>query len=180
MKKFLKKIFGIEAIENEKQRAIQKKEDAQATEKLVLERIESALAAIDAQTQEAVRRKEDAETAEKVANEKAALAKAALEISKLSEKEAATAKKEPYIKVVQVHVNDQNIRNGFFELDWNEYFVLQLKADGYYGETDEDVVNLWFTEICRYAATESGIDPDRRQTGYIDVTKRADGKTEIS
>ena len=43
-------------------------------------------------------------------------------------KEIATEKKEPWVAVMDTHVNKDNIRNGFFELDWNEYFVLQLRT----------------------------------------------------
>ena len=42
----------------------------------------------------------------------------------LTPKEIATEKKEPWVAVLDTHVNPDNIRNGFFELDWNEYFVL--------------------------------------------------------
>jgi hypothetical protein len=45
-------------------------------------------------------------------------------IAKLSPKEIATEKKEPWVAVLDTHVNKDNIRNGFFELDWNEFFVL--------------------------------------------------------
>jgi len=80
----------------------------------------------------------------------------------LSEKEIATANKEPWVSVLTTHVNKENIRNGFFELDWNEYFVLQLRSAGYAGQTDEAIVDAWFTELCRNVATEEGVDMTRR------------------
>ena len=40
-----------------------------------------------------------------------------------NEKEIATANEEPYIKVLETKLNPDNPRNGFFELDWNQYFV---------------------------------------------------------
>ena len=49
------------------------------------------------------------------------------ELAKLTPKDRATRKKEPWVGVLNTHVNKENIRNGFFELDWNEYFVLKLK-----------------------------------------------------
>jgi len=45
----------------------------------------------------------------------------------LSEKERATRKKEPWVGVIETHVNKENVRNGFFELDWNKYFIEQLR-----------------------------------------------------
>jgi len=53
------------------------------------------------------------------------------ELSKLNEKDRATRKKEPWVGVLNTHVNKDNVRNGFFELDWNEYFVLKLRQEGY-------------------------------------------------
>ena len=53
-----------------------------------------------------------------------------VKLVKKTPKEIATEKKEPWVAVLDTHVNKDNIRNGFFELDWNEYFVLQLKANG--------------------------------------------------
>jgi hypothetical protein len=97
-----------------------------------------------------------------------------------SPKELATENKEPWVAVLNTHVNKENIRNGFFELDWNEYFVLQLRSAGYKGEKDEDIVNQWFTELCRNVADEEGIDMGRRGTGYINVNNIGNGRSEVS
>jgi hypothetical protein len=94
-------------------------------------------------------------------------------------KEIATANKEPWVAVLTTHVNKENIRNGFFELDWNEYFVLQLRSAGYTGETDEAIVDAWFTELCRNVGTEEGVDMGRRGSGYVNRALRDDGRTEI-
>ena len=96
-----------------------------------------------------------------------------------TEKEIATANKEPWVAVLTTHVNKENIRNGFFELDWNEYFVLQLRGAGYTGETDEAIVDAWFTELCRNVGTEEGVDMGRRGSGYVNRALRDDGRTEI-
>lgn len=98
----------------------------------------------------------------------------------MSPKEQATAKEEPYISVVNTHVNKDNVRNGFFELDWNDIFVLQLRQQGYQGTTDEEVVDKWFQELCRNVGAEEGVDMDRRGSGYVNRALRADGKTEVS
>ena len=95
-------------------------------------------------------------------------------------KEIATEKKEPWVAVLDTHVNPENIRNGFFELDWNEYFVLQLRTAGYIGETDEAVVDEWFTELCRNVGSEEGVDMSRRGSGFINVNNLGNGKTEVS
>ena len=94
-------------------------------------------------------------------------------------KEIATEAKEPWVAVLDTHVNKDNIRNGFFELDWNEYFVLQLRTEGYPGETDEEVVDKWFSELCRNVGNDEGVDMSRRGSGYVNRSLRDDGMTEI-
>lgn len=119
-----------------------------------------------------------ARAAEAIAKEQAA--KEAERIAKQTPKERATEAKEPWVAVLDTHINKENIRNGFFELDWNEYFVLQLRSAGYKGESDEDIVNQWFTELCRNVADEEGIDMSRRGTGYINVNNIGNGRSEVS
>jgi len=99
---------------------------------------------------------------------------------RLSPKEQATANKEPWVAVLDTHVNKDNIRNGFFELDWNEYFVLQLRASGYNGESDEAIVDQWFSELCRNVGAADGIEMDRRGSGFINVNNLGNGRTEVS
>lgn len=133
--------------------------------------------------------KEIAETTEKkILAEKAAqdALKAAEEakekerIAKLTPKELATELKEPWVAVLDTHVNKDNIRNGFFELDWNEYFIVQLRESGYTGETEEAVVDQWFQELCRNVGAESGVNMERRGAGFINVQNLGNGKSEIS
>ena len=102
------------------------------------------------------------------------------ETAKLSAKEIATANKQPWVAVLDTHVNKDNIRNGFFELDWNEYFVLQLKEAGYKGDTEELIVDKWFGELCRNIGNESDINMNHRTAGYINVNNLGNGKAEIS
>ena len=97
-----------------------------------------------------------------------------------SAKEIATAKKEPYIAVLDTHVNKDNIRNGFFELDWNEYFVLQLREAGYKGTSEEEMVDQWFQDLCRNIGAEEGVDMERRGSGYVNVSNIGNGRAEIS
>ena len=96
----------------------------------------------------------------------------------LSNKEQATKNKEPYVAVLDTHLNADNPKNGFFELDWNNYFIDKLKMSGYRGESDEEVVNQWFTELCANIASEQKIPTP--EAGFINIVPRKDGKTEIS
>jgi hypothetical protein len=90
--------------------------------------------------------------------------------AKLSPKERATRKKEPWVGVLETHVNKDNVRNGFFELDWNEQFVLQLKQEGYGadGDLDEEIVDRWFRELCANVVVDGDFGGPVN-TGLIDI-----------
>ena len=109
-----------------------------------------------------------------------AAAKEPVHVATLSPKERATNNKEAWVAVLDTHVNKDNVRNGFFELDWNEFFVLQLRAAGYTGDNDESIVDQWFSDLCRNVGNEAGIDMERRGSGYINVNNLGNGKTEAS
>lgn len=109
-------------------------------------------------------------------------AQEAEELAKLSPKERATKKGEPWVAVLETHVNKENLRNGFFELDWNEYFIVQLKQQGYglEGDPDEEIVDRWFRALCNDIAGDEGINMDRRGAGYINIQQIGSGKSEVS
>lgn len=102
--------------------------------------------------------------------------------AKATPKDRANARGEPYVAVLETHVNKENLRNGFFELDWNDQFVLQLKQEGYGfdGDPDEEIVDRWFRTLCKDVANEEGVDMNGRGAGFINVKKIAEGKSEVS
>jgi len=85
---------------------------------------------------------------------------------------------EPMVKVLQVNVNPENPRNGFFELDWNDEFVNMLKQNGYTGESEEEIVDRWFQSLCKTIGNEQGVDITG--AGSVQINRRNDGKTEVS
>jgi ssDNA-specific exonuclease RecJ len=123
---------------------------------------------------------EAAETAIK-ATAAAERAQQAEETAKQTPKERANKKGEPWVSVLDTHVNKDNIRNGFFELDWNDLFVLQLKQEGYGfdGDPDEEIVDRWFRDIVRNMLADEGQDVTRG-VGYINVKPLTPGKSEVS
>jgi hypothetical protein len=124
--------------------------------------------------------KAKAEAELKDAEEKAAIAKEAERIKNLTPKELATEKKEPWVGCLDVQVNKDNVKNGFFELDWNEYFIRELKLNGYQGDTDEEIISTWFSDVARNVAEDEGIDMSRRASGYINTSKIGNGRSIVS
>lgn len=145
MKNLLKKLFGITEMEN------------------AIAETRRALEEAEAKVQAAQKAADEAEQAEKLALEKE-------ELAKLTPKERATRTKEPWVGVLNTHVNKENVRNGFFELDWNEYFVLKLKQEGYGadGDPEEEIVDRWFRELCANVVVD-GDYGGPVQTGVIDI-----------
>jgi len=93
-------------------------------------------------------------------------------------KDLATERGEPYIKVLDTNVDPKNPKYGYFELDWNQHFVDNLKEHGFSGNTDEEVVDHWFSVLCNTIADEA--TPLSSDNQIVKETKREDGKTEIS
>ena len=78
--------------------------------------------------------------------------------TKAKKKSKGSKSEEPMVKVIKLHVQPENPRNGFFELDWNEDFVGLLGEAGYAGPTDEAIVDLWFNDLCRSIVLEQEIE----------------------
>lgn len=103
---------------------------------------------------------------------------------KKSAKEIATEKGEPYVSILSVELDPENIGSGAFELDWNDKFLAQLVRAGYQvrpNEPENEIVDRWFQTVCRNIALETYqqvvADPDNRRVERRDI---GDGRTEVS
>jgi hypothetical protein len=94
------------------------------------------------------------------------------------DKAVATIRKQPWVNVVKMGVDPSNVAAGYFELDWNEEFIEMLHENGYVGQSDEEVVNRWFNDVCRTVLFQEKADLDYglEQTERGDVQVRRDGK----
>ena len=110
-----------------------------------------------------------------------------IEKPKLSDKELATLNNEPYINILSVELDPNDINNGSFELDWNDKFVLNLIKAGYKireDDTENVIVDRWFQTVCRNIALEiyeqQQADPDNRDMRVIRSRDIGNGRTEVS
>jgi hypothetical protein len=104
---------------------------------------------------------------------------------KKSPKELATENGEPWVNVLSVEVDPDNIGNGAFELDWNEIFVARLVKAGYKGKTDVDIVDRWFQDVCRNVVLENfeqweSNQPMEARPRIVDRKDLGDGRSEVS
>ena len=100
---------------------------------------------------------------------------------KKSAKEIATKAGEPYVAVLSMDVDPENLHQGSFELDWNDKFVANLIRAGYVGKTDANIVDQWFQNVCRHVVMETweqeqAINPQR----WTRTRDLGDGRTEVS
>lgn len=109
-------------------------------------------------------------------DEKEAAQKAFLE--KLAkEKKLATENGEPWVALVTMDVDYANLNNGAFELDWNDAFVARLMKFGFQGKTDSDLVDQWFTSVCRNVVMET-YEQEQANLRPIQTNDLGNGKRE--
>ena len=103
-----------------------------------------------------------------------------------SAKDIATEKGEPYVAILSMDVDANDMSNGAFELDWNDIFIARLVKAGYMmgpNDTDADIVDRWFTNVCRNVVLETyeqyeAMDPQRDRV--VKTRNIGDGRTEVS
>jgi hypothetical protein len=103
-----------------------------------------------------------------------------------TEKEIATEKGEPWVNILSMEIDPENMQNGAFELDWNDKFVANLVRAGYQmnpKDTDSDIVDRWFTAVCRNVVLETyeqyqAMDPERDRV--VKTRNIGDGRSEVS
>ena len=108
----------------------------------------------------------------------------AKEVTK-SAKQVATEKGEPYIEILSMDIDPNNLHNGSFELDWNDKFVANLVRAGYQmdpKDTDADIVDRWFTAVCRNIVLETYEQYEAMGINNRVVQSRdiGDGRSEVS
>ena len=105
---------------------------------------------------------------------------------KKTAKEIATEKNEPYVAILGLDVDPENLNAGAFELDWNEKFIMNLIRAGYQGKTDADIVDLWFQNVCRNVVLETWEQEQAmnkqnpNSPRFTQTRDLGDGRTEVS
>jgi hypothetical protein len=97
-------------------------------------------------------------TRPKVKKEPVAKPAAKLRVAAKTAKELATEKGEPWVSVVSVDLDPENVGNGAFELDWNDKFIANLVRAGYQAQPNEPestIVDRWFQTVCRNILAEN-------------------------
>lgn len=102
---------------------------------------------------------------------------------KKSDKEIATEKGEPYIAILSMDVNPENLSEGAFELDWNDKFIANLVRAGYRmnpQDTDADLVDRWFQNVCRNVVLETWEQEQAMNNRVVKSRDIGGGRSEVS
>jgi hypothetical protein len=105
--------------------------------------------------------------------------------AKKSAKDIATEKGEPYVAILSMDIDPENLHEGSFELDWNSLFVTRLIKAGYMikkDDSDAEIVDRWFQNVCRHVVMETweqeqAMNPTVRYTQSRDI---GGGRREVS
>ena len=103
-----------------------------------------------------------------------------------TEKELATEKGEPYVSIVRMDIDPNNLHQGAFELDWNDIFVARLVKAGYMmkpDDTDDAIVDRWFQNICRHVVMETWEQEqamNKYSSQYVNTRDIGGGRSEVS
>ena len=100
-------------------------------------------------------------------------------------KEIANEKKEPYVNIISLDVDLNNLHQGAFELDWNEIFVSRLVKAGYMikkDDTDAEIVDRWFQNVCRHVVMETWEQEEAiaKSGMWVRSTDVGNGRSEVS
>ena len=101
-----------------------------------------------------------------------------------SAKDLATERGEPYVTMLSMEVDPENLHQGSFELDWNEKFVANLVRAGYQmrpDDSDNDIVDRWFQAVCRNVVLETWEQEQAMNPNRVVKTRDiGDGRSEVS
>ena len=101
-----------------------------------------------------------------------------------SAKDLATERGEPYVAMLSMEVDPENLHQGSFELDWNEKFVVNLVRAGYQmrpDDSDNDIVERWFQAVCRNVVLETWEQEQAMNPNRVVKTRDiGDGRSEVS
>lgn len=91
------------------------------------------------------------------------------------DKEIATTDKEPWVSAIL----DKDTESGqyYFECDWNDYWIAELRSKGYTGNADEELIDQW---LSRLYATEIYEEVEFGTNAGVTRKETDDGKAEYT
>jgi hypothetical protein len=96
------------------------------------------------------------------------------------EKAVPPPKAEPKVDILKFDFDPSNPKLGSIELDWNSEFVELLTKHGYFGNSEEEIVDKWLNDVCRTIITNQYPGMPISPAAIVNKKDIGKGKTEIS
>lgn len=86
-----------------------------------------------------------------------------------ADKEIANIKGEPWFAIINSeYLNKDSVGSAInFELDWNDEHITFLMLNGYTGKSQEEIIDNWFSALCRELFNENGGLPSNESISNI-------------
>jgi hypothetical protein len=95
------------------------------------------------------------------------------------EKLAADIRGEPWVSIPNISWDPLDSSKTYFELDYNESFVQDLRDRGNYRGTEAEVIDAWLTDVCASIAEEMNQIPSSNNfVTTVQQVKLSDDRTE--
>lgn len=94
------------------------------------------------------------------------------------ERKKADVLEEPWIAMPKIAWDPIDSSKTYFELDYNDFFLVFLRDNGYQG-SDDECINRWLNDVC-YSVLEEMDQPEPEMINTIRKIRLPDGKTEHS
>lgn len=65
---------------------------------------------------------------------------------------------EPWVSMPRIHWNPLGKARAYFEVDYNDHFIKQLRENGYTGD-EAEMVNQWMNDVCANVLEEINESP---------------------
>lgn len=83
------------------------------------------------------------------------------------EKKIASLLNEPWVAIVDEGLDTGLGPSGFyFVFDWNDQWIAMLRDHGYEGVSEEELMEKWFTDVCRNEVVQNGPIPFNSSVVY--------------
>jgi hypothetical protein len=76
------------------------------------------------------------------------------------DKNMANFNGKEYVRVVGMELDEDSPGQGYFELDFNDNFVEYLAKSGYEGVEQDQIVDNWFSDLCKNIVLQDLEDED--------------------
>ena len=93
-------------------------------------------------------------------------------IDKLAfDKQSNTLDEKPWIGIIDQGFDEtQGVNGVYFEFDWNIQWIDYLRMNGYTGNSEEEIVERWFQDVCK--ATAATVMPEEIDNNVFPIAGR--------